>query len=51
MGGEGYLFSDRQAPIAVEKLLNDALMEDPDFVWALILLRMPLTFRDNAKTK
>ena len=37
MGGEGILFSDPQSPKAVEKLLDDALSEDPDFVWALIL--------------
>ena len=38
MTGEGYPFSDSRTPPAVEQLLRGALREDPDFVWALILL-------------
>jgi tetratricopeptide (TPR) repeat protein len=38
MTRETYLFRDPRAPQIVEQLLMDALDEDPDFVWARILL-------------
>ncbi len=38
MTNDGFFPADQRTPRAVELLLKDALTEDPDFVWAYILL-------------
>ena len=42
LAGDGVLLGTPTTPVAVEQLLSDALVEDPNFVWAHILMARAL---------